>query len=326
MEAILGEILETESDELSPEDALERGLDDPSVLVEDVELLLDQDEAAAAVELAYGGSESEDLDSDNDENLDDAIWGVDPQAARKAIKKAARAARKGKSKAKVKSGDIYTDALQKQWEADRKKKAAKKASREIARLTGELKSKKMTKDSNKESWEKTDLYNTHENIRYFIEHSLDQKFLRLSPMSKKARAKIHLVANIYGLKSHSHGKGKARATTLERTHFTKVWGADLRKIQGILFGKSPPKGTQAYKDYQGEFDLKPIQGKSRDGTLVGQGASEIGQENVGFQLLSKMGWTKGDTMGSISSNNGLTAPLMAVVKNSKNGIGMSKFY
>ncbi|EGG03368.1 uncharacterized protein MELLADRAFT_72588 [Melampsora larici-populina 98AG31] len=326
MEAILGQMIEDESDDLSGEDGSERGLDDLSGEVEDLELLLQHEEAEAAVELAYGVSESEDLDSDNDDDLDEAIWGVDPQAARKAIKKAARATRKGKNKAKVSSGYMFTDALQKQWEADRKKKAAKKALREVARLTGEIKSKKMTKESKKESWEKTDLFNTHENIRYFIENSLDQKSLRLSPMSKKGRAKIHLVANLYGLKSHSSGKGKARATTVERTHYTRVWGVDLKKIQAILFGKSPPKGTQAYKDYQGEYNLRPIQGNNKDGTLVGQGASEIGQENVGFRLLAKMGWTKGDTMGSISSNNGLTAPLMAVVKNSKNGLGMTNFY
>lgn len=58
--------------------------------------------------------------------------------------------------------------------------------------------------------------------------------------------------------------------------------------------------------------------------MVGQGADQIGENNVGFQLLSKMGWTFGQTMGSSEGpRNGLQEPLMAVVKNSKNGLGMA---
>lgn len=46
--------------------------------------------------------------------------------------------------------------------------------------------------------------------------------------------------------------------------------------------------------------------RMRDGETVGEGASRIGMENIGHQLLSRMGWTEGDRIGK--SDGGLDNP------------------
>lgn len=45
--------------------------------------------------------------------------------------------------------------------------------------------------------------------------------------------------------------------------------------------------------------------RAREGDLVGEGAAQIGQENIGHKLLSKMGWAAGDRIGR---TGGLEAP------------------
>ncbi|KAG0149391.1 hypothetical protein CROQUDRAFT_39822, partial [Cronartium quercuum f. sp. fusiforme G11] len=266
----------------------------------------------------------DDEDSEDEEEmlaLEQTIWGLDPKAARKGAKKAI-----GKLTAKVQTDDSVIDALQVQWQADRKAKAERKAARKLARLTGELGNAKKSKKKaarRRERIEGDQLMEIHELMRYFIEHALNDTKLLLPAVNKKMRAKIHLAAHAYGLKSYSMGKGKHRAPTLERTHATRVWGVDLRKVQSILFGPAPPRGTEEHTDWQWNYRLRGTHGNNREGALVGQGASELGQENVGFKLLAKMGWTQGETMGSISSTNGLQAPLMAVVKTTKSGLGVA---
>ena len=58
--------------------------------------------------------------------------------------------------------------------------------------------------------------------------------------------------------------------------------------------------------------------RHREGDLVGEGAEKIGGENVGHRLLSKMGWAEGDKIGR---TGGLDAPIVAIVKNTKFGLG-----
>lgn len=58
-------------------------------------------------------------------------------------------------------------------------------------------------------------------------------------------------------------------------------------------------------------------------TLTGtfQSAPKIGQSNMGFKMLALMGWAEGDRIGL---SGGLEAPLVAIVKHSKLGLGAMK--
>ena len=52
-------------------------------------------------------------------------------------------------------------------------------------------------------------------------------------------------------------------------------------------------------------------------------APKLDGSNVGFRMLSAMGWGEGDRIGVVG---GLEAPLVAVVKTTKLGLGASKQY
>ena len=49
-----------------------------------------------------------------------------------------------------------------------------------------------------------------------------------------------------------------------------------------------------------------------------QGAAKIGESNVGFKMLAAMGWSDGDRIGL---SGGLDAPLTAIMKKTKLGLG-----
>lgn len=49
-----------------------------------------------------------------------------------------------------------------------------------------------------------------------------------------------------------------------------------------------------------------------------QAAPKIDETNVGFMMLASMGWSDGATIGS---SGGLDAPITAVIKKTKLGLG-----
>ncbi|KAM9938814.1 hypothetical protein OXX80_001699 [Metschnikowia pulcherrima] len=57
----------------------------------------------------------------------------------------------------------------------------------------------------------------------------------------------------------------------------------------------------------------------REGDIVGGKAPEIGNNNIGRQLLEKLGWVKGEGLGA-HGNKGISEPLTATVKRSKTGL------
>lgn len=129
------------------------------------------------------------------------------------------------------------------------------------------------------------------------------------------------------------GKGDKRFPVLERTTRTRVYGVDEGKIAAIIGvadisapgdrpGRMQGGGKGKFGALWREFAgvSKGAGGKKhREGSLVGHGAEEIGATNVGYQLLAKMGWTEGATIGM---TGGISAPIGAVIKTSKGGLGM----
>jgi hypothetical protein len=60
--------------------------------------------------------------------------------------------------------------------------------------------------------------------------------------------------------------------------------------------------------------------RSTDNTW--KAAPKIDETNVGFRLLTMMGWSEGDRVGA--SMKGLAVPLPAIIKTSKLGLGAMK--
>jgi hypothetical protein len=77
-------------------------------------------------------------------------------------------------------------------------------------------------------------------LDYELDHSRVHRLrptgqtLDLPPMSKKSRIAVHLLAEVYGLKSRSMGSGKHRFPVLERTRKTTIAGVSERRIRAIV--------------------------------------------------------------------------------------------
>jgi len=145
-------------------------------------------------------------------------------------------------------------------------------------------------------------------IRLFV-NDLARETMVLPPMERESRKAVHEIAAAFHLKSKSAGKdGSGRHTILTRTSRT---GTGIRegKITAILkrSGVDVPVAARTHGT-----------ARHREGDIVGQKAAKIDDGNVGFKLLQRMGWKEGERIGV---TGGLAAPLTAVIKTSKLGLG-----
>ena len=83
-----------------------------------------------------------------------------------------------------------------------------------------------------------DLVSLEREIRRFIENIGGPTTMALPPADKATRAKIHMLANSFNLKSQSKGKGDGRYTTLIKTSRSGI-GINERKVRRILKSENP---------------------------------------------------------------------------------------
>lgn len=153
--------------------------------------------------------------------------------------------KKGKGKKPDFSG-AFSQSLQSQWEKDRSKKGDYKKARALARAEEFSQSPHLSKKSPKPplSIGPNDASTLNIQIKHFLSVDIGKKSLSLPAMSKKSRVAVHLLAELYGLKSKSLGKGKDRFPVLERTSRSAVAGVDERRVRAII-------GTAAGERFEG---------------------------------------------------------------------------
>ncbi|POV97510.1 hypothetical protein PSTT_15005 [Puccinia striiformis] len=255
-------------------------------------------------------------DSDGEEEVSAIVEDVLGKEA-----KGKRRQKKG-DKLKVTDGELinFVEDLQKSWKMDRIKKAERKKARAAARLLLPPKTKKQKKkaDRREDNEPPPDVTRLNEIIRDFICFRIDENVLILPPVSKDSRAAVHEIANLYHMKSRSRGSGKRRHPVLTRTKNTTHILPSRQPLFRILNRSTDPRNQNS-----GSSSSARLVPRNKEGALVGQGVAHIGAENVGFKLLTKMGWSLGQTMGDPTNTTALQRPLMAVMKNSKGGLGMA---
>ncbi|BGP34617.1 squalene synthetase-like protein [Rhodotorula toruloides] len=257
-------------------------------------------------------------------------------------------------------GGAFSSTLAAQWDLDRQSKARKKAERAALRASqneaeyrdsyrtkGGKKGKKALKAAREAADLSNDAATVNRRIRHFIVNEIGEQSVSLPPMSKKARIAVHLLAEVYGLRSRSMGKGNSRFPVLERTSKTTVIGVSERRVRAIV---GTAEGENELEDGYGAFGgigrrgrgggkmaglWKALEGasgkgkfgaggrggglgKNSEGAVVGEGADKLGEDNVGFALLKKMGWTEGAQIGL---SGGILEPVSAVVKGTRRGLG-----
>ncbi|OJT14888.1 G-patch and R3H domain-containing protein C30B4.02c [Trametes pubescens] len=225
--------------------------------------------------------------------------------------------------------------LRGQWEKDRAKKAENKRKRALERIQlaadplaqhkGGKKGRKTMLAAARADGDAdlpnrvTDLVSLEQQIRRFLADIGGSNTMALPPANKQTRAQVHQLAMAFNLKSQSKGKGNTRYTTLTKTSKSGV-GIQEGKIRRIL--REATGGTwQGPGGGGGKGRSKAMSlATHREGEEVGKEAPKIGASNMGFKMLAAMGWTDGDRIGL---SGGLDAPLTAIMKKTKLGLGAS---
>jgi hypothetical protein len=201
------------------------------------------------------------------------------------------------------------DELQEQWARDREKKGRAKKERAAARRLEERraggkaskKGRRQNKNADVPLGSATDLRGINARIRDFLLNRPDLDSLSLPPMTKRDRVGVHLLAEAYSLKSKSMGSGKGRFPVLIRTARSAVYGVNERHIEKIIgsaAGEIVPRGGGRgrlgglWDALGGEDRAKTSSARrtARDGAVVGQGAGQLDENNLGFRLLRQMGY------------------------------------
>ncbi|KDQ55660.1 hypothetical protein JAAARDRAFT_133277 [Jaapia argillacea MUCL 33604] len=241
------------------------------------------------------------------------------------------------AKRKKDKGKDLPPALQEQWAKDRAKKAAYKQERAQARLEAAvdpLVPKKGGKKGRKATLAAArldpsievpnqvfSLITLEQQIRRFLADLGGRDVMSLPPCDKETRKAVHELALAFNLKSQSKGKGQNRYTTLRKT--TKSgFGINEGKVARILRrergGGGGGGGWNGNDGWKGKGTAQMP--RHREGDEVGKAAPKIDGSNIGFQMLASMGWSEGERIGL---TGGLEAPLAAVYKKTKLGLGAS---
>jgi hypothetical protein len=155
--------------------------------------------------------------------------------------------------------------------------------------------------------------------------------LPFPPMVKKHRAVISDLSKAYYLTTNSVGKGKDKQVVCSKTSKTVFAHRDVDLIDFITKSFSFKKFVVSTDPNQGDKEnakaqkraLRAVKGSSsrqfQEGEEVGANADMIDAGNIGRQMLQKLGWSEGMTLGH--TNSGIAVPISMKIKNTKYGVG-----
>ncbi|KAI1820526.1 hypothetical protein F4861DRAFT_57456 [Xylaria intraflava] len=211
---------------------------------------------------------------------------------------------------------------------DRLKKAGKKKAREELRSQGLLGQAANPDDLRIKYSTGMTLHDIAGEIQAFL---LEEKVqLTLPPLTRESRRIIHMIANMFGIRSKSSGSGTNRCPVLYRDKGTRLFdqailNKTLRRVKGTWFPRidveqKVSRDTKEARMIASDKPRNPRSFELRNGEAVGQHATEIGADNRGRAMLEKMGWTKGMSLGNEDSK-GIIVPLTHIMRKRKAGLG-----
>ncbi|KAI1857408.1 uncharacterized protein JN550_013226 [Neoarthrinium moseri] len=221
------------------------------------------------------------------------------------------------------------EAMNLSFQKDRLKKAEKKKQREALRAQGLLGKNVNPNDLRVKypvGMSKDDMAFE---LEQFLVGTVEQ--IAFPPLDKHARKLLHTVASHLKIKSQSSGSGDSRHPVLFRTARTVSYDeGQLDAIVNRVLKRSfftrvdvDTETAKAYRSGPRKSSNLPRAHNAisyREGEVVGHHASELSSENKGRLLLEKMGWTKGQALGT-EENKGIMVPVAHVMKRSKVGLG-----
>ena len=138
---------------------------------------------------------------------------------------------------------------------------------------------------------------------------------------------MHELAHAFGLRSRSIGKGILRHPVIYKTATSmrcfdeevEHRSAGLHRVSRSYVPKERINGDRN-RSYRRKGGSDRFAVGYREGEIVGAAAPELAAENVGNQLMRKLGWKPGEALGA-QNNKGILQPVAHVVKNTRTGLG-----
>lgn len=275
--------------------------------------------------------ENSNLDDEELDNIIRALVGGDPRA----LNVASTSKNPKRSKAKAPQFDLSDEELQDyltlQWHKSREAKRTKRREREVLHQRGLLRGPKCDIgqhhiDLRREYPEKMHINDIVSEFQKFLISPFAQQMI-FPPMDSHGRWTIKELSKAFKVSATSQqGKGMQKHVVCSKSPRSDLANADMTVVNKIwnrrrLFPRSDlaraPDGRK--KDPKTRRAGGGGPKHHREGEIVGGNASEIGVENVGRQLLEKMGWKSGMSLGTTTV--GILEPISAVVKRTKWGLG-----
>ncbi|OMJ15241.1 Protein SQS1 [Smittium culicis] len=219
------------------------------------------------------------------------------------------------------------------------KKSSKSNYHDKVKTTKEKKTKKNKPERKKKVKEiprlnNIDIHLVHKKIKNLVSDR-SMSSLWLWPMNKRDRKLVRLLSFEYNLVCKSSGNGYHRhpiLTKTKNTGFPRNENSSIKQILDLASkvdkndyeGKSIPNRISK-KTFSGSrgFDFSSFQlGVPLDTNntkVVGEGVKSIGDSNKGHQMLAKMGWNPGESLGT--KGDGIVDPVKAVMRDARRGLG-----
>lgn len=237
---------------------------------------------------------------------------------------------------------LLREDLIRQSESARQGQALKKQEREELRKEGKL--KKQYKETgyiplHDKYPDKLPIFVAVTEMQMLLDDD-DRETLTFPAMSKNARGVLHELAKCYFLQTSVSGVRKGRHVVCHKNQHSSFEQRDKDMISFIInrhaskplkvhgkatlheitaTGANKPSKLPAIAPGGGKQAARKATRTWREGELVGHGADEIDESNIGRAMLEKIGWTQGMSLGP--TNTGISQPIFARVKISKHGLG-----
>ncbi|KAJ3168716.1 hypothetical protein HDU87_000961 [Geranomyces variabilis] len=224
--------------------------------------------------------------------------------------------------------------------ADKRERAQQRSQRDAQRLSRDASARALDGVLSRSKGPKIDpqltsfLIAVNRQMRTFVQNLNSERTdsITLVAMPSGVRKLVKAMAVRYHLLLRTNGKGRHKVTVLIRTQRSEVpqnWNKIVEAVVADNGGKVSGNMRSA-----ASFDLGPggrktprkkpgapdQAAKPALGSIVGHGSAPVGQGNVGFSMLKKMGWTEGQSLGAAGSGAGVL-PVEVLIRGKRTGLG-----
>lgn len=155
-------------------------------------------------------------------------------------------------------------------------------------------------------------------------HDASRGSMSFPPLDPHGNKTLIKMASLYNLSSLRCGRPPKQYIKVSKNKRTFSYFVDYERVKSVLrqrpvFNRTDQKKPREEKDKERQKNKSKGGPHVKEGDIVGGEAPEIDSNNIGRQLLEKLGWVKGEGLGT-HGNKGISEPLLAKVKKSKTGL------